>query len=59
MKFSSFALAAVAIAASGANGFSAPKTVGRIAQVRIGHVLTNLFDDEKCAGIEDILWKAI
>lgn len=32
MKFSSFALAAVAIAASSANAFSAPKTVGRIAQ---------------------------
>lgn len=33
MKFSSFALAAVAIAASSVNAFSAPKTVGRVAQV--------------------------
>jgi len=32
MKFSSFAIAAVAIAASSVNAFSAPKTVGRIAQ---------------------------
>jgi len=32
MKFSSFALAAVAIAASSVNAFSAPKTVGRVAQ---------------------------
>ena len=33
MKFSSFALAAVAIAASSVNAFSAPKIVGRVAQV--------------------------
>jgi len=32
MKFSSFALAAVAIAASSVNAFSAPKTIGRVAQ---------------------------
>jgi len=32
MKFSSFALAAVAIAASSVNAFSAPRTVGRVAQ---------------------------
>mmetsp|Transcript_26140 Transcript_26140/g.61403 ORF Transcript_26140/g.61403 Transcript_26140/m.61403 type:complete len:710 (+) Transcript_26140:134-2263(+) len=32
MKFSSFAIAAVAIAASSVNAFSAPKTVGRVAQ---------------------------
>ena len=33
MKFSSFALAAVAIAASSVNAFSAPGPLGRVAQV--------------------------
>ena len=33
MKFSAFALAAVAIAAGSVNAFSAPKMVGRVAQV--------------------------
>ncbi len=39
MKFSSFAVAAVAIAASSVSAFSAPKTVGPRFQVCSGHDL--------------------
>ena len=49
MKFSTFAVAAVAIAASSVQGFSAPKIAGaRVAQVCIGIVLRRkLFDERK------------